>query len=161
MDWDQQVAQLWAGDVEGPGFVERAEAVASACPYGDGSGLFELAGAHDSTGAPAEAVPRYREALARGLTGVRRRRATIQLASSLRNLGDPAAGVALLEPELAVDDELSAAVRGFLALCLADTGREREALGLALGALASTLPRYQRSMAAYAGELTRPSPRPH
>lgn len=155
MDWEQQVVELWAGDVDAPGFVDRAAEVARACPYGDGSGLFELAGAHDSTGAPEQAVPRYREALARGLTGVRRRRATIQLASSLRNLGDPAAGVALLEPELAVDDELSAAVRGFLALCLADTGREREALGLALGALAPTLPRYQRSLAAYAGELAR------
>lgn len=149
------MAQLWAGDVDAPDFVERAAAVAQACPYDDGSGLFELAGAHDSTGSPAEAVPRYREALARGLTGVRRRRATIQLASSLRNLGDPAAGVALLEPELAVDDELSAAVRGFLALCLADTGRERAALGLALGALAPTQPRYQRSLAAYAEALVR------
>mgnify|MGYP001125804914 CR=1 FL=1 len=50
---------------------------------------------------------------------------------------------------------LAGAVRGFLALCLADTGREREALALALGALAPTLPRYQRSLAAYAEALAR------
>ena len=153
MDWEQQVAELWAGDTEAPGFVERAAEIAAACPYGDGSGVFELAGAHDSTGAPAEAVPLYREALARGLPESRRRQATVQLASSLRNLGDPAAGVELLTPELPVDDELSAAVRGFLALCLADAGREREAVGVALGALAPTLTRYRRSLTAYAAEL--------
>ena len=41
-----------------------------------------------------------------------------------------------------------------LALALADTGREREAAGLAIGALARHLPRYNRSMAAYAEELS-------
>ncbi|WP_197287434.1 tetratricopeptide repeat protein [Streptomyces apocyni] len=48
---------------------------------------FELGCAHHSTGLPQQAVVRYRAALATGLTGVRRRRAVIQLASSLRNLG--------------------------------------------------------------------------
>ncbi|SCX54642.1 Tetratrico peptide repeat-containing protein [Klenkia marina] len=155
MDWEQRVRDLWAGDTDAPGFVDRAAEVAAACPYGDGSGVFELAGAHDSTGAPAEAVELYREALARGLPESRRRQATVQLASSLRNLGDPAAGVELLVGELAVEDELSAAVRGFLALCLADAGREREAVGVALGALAPTVTRYRRSLTAYAAELAR------
>ena len=44
-------------------------------------------------------------------------------------------------------------MRAFLALALADVGREREALGLALGALSRHLPRYQRSLAAYARSL--------
>lgn len=153
MDWEQRVDALWAGDTEAPGFVERAAEVAAACPYDDGSGVFELAGAHDSTGAPARAVELYRQALARGLPESRRRQATVQLASSLRNLGDPRAGVQLLTAELDVDDEYSTAVRAFLALCLADAGREREAVGVALGAVAPTLTRYRRSLTAYAAEL--------
>jgi hypothetical protein len=59
--------------------------------------------------------------------------------------------VALLRAELdAGPDELDDAVRAFLALALVDTGREREAVALALAALAPHLPRYQRSLAAYA-----------
>ncbi len=50
-------------------------------------------------------------------------------------------------------DELDGAVAAFLALALADTGREREALSLALAALAPHLPRYGRSLANYAREL--------
>jgi hypothetical protein len=116
---------------------------------------FERACVRDSTGHPDEAVPLYRAALAAGLTGLRRRRATIQLASSLRNLGDVEESVALLSAELsaAVDAEaatLDDAVRAFLALALVDAGRDREAASLALGALAPHLPRYQRSLGAYA-----------
>ena len=54
-------------------------------------------------------------------------------------------------------DELDGAVRVFLALALADLGREREALVHALAALSQYLPRYQRSLARYADELL-PSP---
>jgi len=100
-------------------------------------------------------VPLYREALERGLSGERRRRAVIQLASSLRNLGEAYESVALLEAELnAGSDHLDDAVRAFLALALADTGREREAAAHALTALAPHLPRYQRSLANYAQLLT-------
>ena len=156
VDWDEQVAQLWAGDVDAPDFLARAAELAAACPTGDGSGVFELAGAHDSTGHPEQAVPLYEEALRLGLVGLRRRRAAVQLASSYRNLGRPADGAQLLEAELdRMSDDLDDAVRAFLALCLADLGREREALGLALGSLAPRLPRYQRSLAAYAAELAR------
>jgi hypothetical protein len=104
-------------------------------------------------------VPLYREALARGLAGYRGRRAKIQLASSLRNVGRAEEGVALLTPELdAPSDELDDAVRATLALCLANLGREREGLALVLGALARHLPRYQRSMANYARLLVEPEP---
>jgi hypothetical protein len=44
-------------------------------------------------------------------------------------------------------------VRGFLALALVDVGREREATSLALEALASHLPRYQRSLGNYSKSL--------
>lgn len=99
-------------------------------------------------------MPLYEEALARGPSGYRARRTKIQLASSLRNVGRAEDGVALLTPELdAPSDELDDAVRATLALCLANLGREREGLSLALGALAPHLPRYQRSMANYARAL--------
>jgi hypothetical protein len=47
-------------------------------------------------------------------------------------------------------EELDDAVKAVLALALTDVGREREAVSLAIGALAPHLPRYQRSMADYA-----------
>jgi Tetratrico peptide repeat len=46
------------------------------------------------------AVPLYRKALDVGLSGERRRRAVIQLASSLRNVGRPEESVALLRTEM-------------------------------------------------------------
>jgi hypothetical protein len=105
-------------------------------------------------------VPLYRKALDHGLTGERRRRAVIQLASSLRNLGQSQESVALLTTELGTgSDHLDDAVRAFLALALVDTGREREAVSLALVALAPHLPRYQRSLAAYARLLLDGEPR--
>lgn len=86
-----------------------------------------------STGHPDLAVPLYRAALEAGLSGHRRRRAAIQLASSLRNLGNAAEAADLLFAELqAPSDELDGAVRGFLAPTLVDLGREREAVALSL-----------------------------
>ena len=92
---------------------------------------------------------------ARGrLSGQRRRRAVIQLASTLRNLGQAEESVALLTAELdAGSDDLDDAVRAFLALALTSVGREREAVSVALTALAAHLTRYNRSLAAYARDL--------
>lgn len=93
----------------------------------------------------------YRQALQYGLTGERRRRAVIQLASSLRNVGQADESVALLTTELdAGSDPLDGTVRAFLALALVDVGREREAVSHALTALVPHLPRYQRSVTNYA-----------
>jgi len=117
-------------------------------------GLFERAGAYDSTGHPDLAVPLYEQALANSLQGPRRRRAVVQLASSRRNLGEPEAALRLLEEESRrTTDDLDAAVATFRALVLADLGREREGLACALQALAGYLPRYNRSVARYAAAL--------
>ena len=156
-EWEQRIDTLWAAidDFDSAEFRARVEALAAELPEGDARGSFEVACANDSTGLPERAAPLYREALATGLTGIRRRRAVIQLASSLRNLGHADESVALLRAERAeASDELDDAVVAVLALALADTGREREAAGLAIGALARHLPRYNRSMAAYAEALT-------
>lgn len=160
-DWEQRLADAWAS------FDQRSEAeflalieqLAAELPPDSAVGAFERAGSFDSTGHPDLAVPLYRQALDRGLTGQRRRCAVIQLASSLRNLGEPHESVALLEAELdAGSDDLDDAVRAFLALALVDVGREREAVALALAALAPHLPRYQRSTANYARLLVEPEP---
>lgn len=147
------MAALWASIDERTetDFLAAMKALAEALPADHAAGTFEYAAALDSTGHSDLAVPLYRQALERGLTGVRRRRAVIQMASSLRNLGRAPESVALLTAEMdAGSDELDDAVRAFLALALVDVGREREAAALALAALSRHLPRYQCSLRSYA-----------
>jgi tetratricopeptide (TPR) repeat protein len=155
-DPEQQLEELWErlDDLEEGEFLAAMEALAAELP--PAVAAFERASAFDSTGHSDRAVPLYRDALELGLDGIRRRRATIQLASSLRNLGRAEESVELLRAERdRGSDELDDAVAAFLALALADTGRERQALSLALAALASHLPRYSRSLTNYAGDLVR------
>jgi Tetratrico peptide repeat len=152
-DWERRLADAWVSldqrsEVE---FLALIEQLAAELPPNSPIGIFERAASLDSTGHADLAVPLYRRALAHGLTDERRRRAVIQLASSLRNLGQPAESVELLLAELDTgSDHLDDAVRAFLALALVDSGREREAVSVALTALAPHLPRYQRSTVNYA-----------
>ena len=155
-EWERRVADAWAtfdarSDDENRALIDG---LAAELPAGSAVASFERACVFDSTDRSDLAVPLYREALERGLTAERRRRAVIQLASSLRNVGHADESVALLTAELdAEPDELDDAVRAFLALALVDVGREREAVSHALTALAPHLPRYQRSLANYARVL--------
>lgn len=158
-EWEHRLATLWAtlDGLDEAEFLARIDALVSELPAGSAVAAFERAASRDSTGYSDLAVPLYREALATGLTGERRRRAVIQLASSLRNLGQSEESVVLLEEERGressnLDDALSAV----LALALTDVGREREAVSIAVAALAPHLPRYQRSMATYARLLVEP-----
>ena len=154
--WERRIAEAWATFDSRSDDENRAsiEALAEELPADSAVASFERACVFDSTGRSDLAVPLYREALERGLTTARRRRAVIQLASSLRNVGHAEESVALLTAELdAEPDELDGAVRAFLALALADLGREREAVAHAITALAPHLPRYQRSLANYAEDL--------
>ena len=155
-DWERRLALLWTAideRSEDEFLAAMQHLVAERAPD-DPVGLFEHASAFDSTGHPDLAVGRYRQALDGGLSGQRRRRAVIQLASTLRNLGHADESVALLTAELdAGTDDLDDAVRAFLALALAGVGRERDAVSVALTALAPHLSRYNRSLAAYAEEL--------
>lgn len=154
--WESRLAELWEciDDHAPDDFVALIDRMASELPADSALAFFERAAARDSTGHPELAVPLYRTALAAGLTGIRRRRAVIQMASSLRNLGDPVRAAALLTDELnAPSDELDQAVRAFLALALVDLGREREAVAVSLTALSTYLPRYNRSLARYARSL--------
>jgi len=84
-------------------FIAAADALAAELPPGDADGQFHRACARDSRGYSGEAVPLYRAALAAGdlgggdlshedrdgerLSAEHRRRAVIQLASSMRTTG--------------------------------------------------------------------------
>lgn len=152
-DWEQRLADAWAslGRRTEEEFLALIEQLAAELPPDSAVAGFERAASLDSTGHSDLAIPLYRQALDSGLTGERRRRAVIQLASSLRNVGRPEESVRLLTTELeAGSDHLDDAVRAFLALALVDVAREREAVSVALAALAPHLPRYQRSLANYA-----------
>jgi hypothetical protein len=152
-EWEERLAAAWDAldELDEQDFLVRIELLAAELPEGDGVADFERASSLDSVGHADLAVPLYRQALASGLPGERRRRAVIQLASSLRNLGEARESVALLEAELdQPSDHLDDAVRAFLALALVDTGRPVDAVSLALGTLAPHLHRYQRSLAGYA-----------
>ncbi|GAB4003313.1 hypothetical protein GCM10029992_44480 [Glycomyces albus] len=89
-DWDARAAALWDDfdAYEPEAFVEAMGALAAECPT-DPVALFEVGGAHDSTGRTAEAIGYYRRALEGGLDGSRRRQATIQMASSMRRPAGP------------------------------------------------------------------------
>ncbi len=157
VEWERRVSDLWASidDLGEEEFLARMEQLTDELPADSAVAAFERASSLDSTGHSDLAVPLYRQALELGLHGERRRRAVIQMASSLRNLGQPAGSVALLMAERkAGSDHLDDAVSAFLALALVDVGREREAVSIALKALAPHLPRYQRSLANYAQLLS-------
>lgn len=117
--------------------------------------LLERASLHDFLGEEAAAIPLYRAALEAGLDDPIRTEARFQLASSLRNVGDPAGAMATLQ-EVAPEHDLADAARAFLALALYDDGKPAAALRTALQALSTHLPAYERSVDAYAEDLVAP-----
>jgi len=152
-DYERRSEELWASidEYDEEAFRAKIDELVAELPTDSARAAFERACALDSTGHPDQAVPFYRRALELGLEGERRRRAVIQLASSLRNLDRASESVALLIAEREQpSDRLDDAVSAFLALALADSGREREAVSVALAALAPHLPRYRTSLDNYA-----------
>ncbi|WP_419818854.1 tetratricopeptide repeat protein [Glaciibacter flavus] len=156
--WDERVAAVWAaaaGSMVDDEVIAAIDVLAAERGTDDARAEFERAGARDSAGRPGEAVPLYAHALELGLDDEHRPQAVIQMASSIRNLGDAGRALALLDdeyrdhPDAPFRDEVSA----FLALALASAGEERRAASVALLALAPHLRRYTRSMTAYAREL--------
>ncbi|WP_258061319.1 tetratricopeptide repeat protein [Rathayibacter sp. AY1A4] len=150
--WLAAVERLDAQD-DPDGVVERMRVLAARYPGHDGVAAFELGGALDSAGHEAEAAVEYERALAAGLDDERRARTTIQYASTLRNLGRTDEAIDLLAGA-AAHPAVGSAREVFLALALHSAGRVDEALRIALEALAPGLPRYQRSVRAYAAALT-------
>ena len=83
----------------------------------DPEALYQLGSAHDSAGHEAAAVEPYRRALALGLPPGRDLACRIQLASTLRNLGESGEAVAILRTATTAHPDHRAAVM-FLALAL-------------------------------------------
>jgi hypothetical protein len=154
--WEARCAALWErlDEMGREEFVQAMKDLAAECGPDDAVALFEVGGAHDSTGFTEIAVGYYERAVAAGLSGVRRRRVSIQMASSLRETGRPEQALKLIEEERARgSDSYDGALAMCEALTLAKLGRDREGLSVALVALAPHLPRYQRSTVNYARGL--------
>ncbi|WP_293788159.1 tetratricopeptide repeat protein, partial [uncultured Aeromicrobium sp.] len=143
-------------DLTAPAAARAAlEQVIAAADVGEARVDYERASLHDSLGEEDAAVPLYRAALAGDLDPELRTQATIQLASTLRNLGDASGAIALLHA-VPDSDPLVSSARAFLALALHSDQKPVEALRVALQTLAPRLPRYQRAVGAYAGALAKP-----
>lgn len=154
-NWQRRVDAVWAeaSDLGDHEVIRRIDALAAERPDDDPYALFERAGARDAAGLEAEAESLYRDALAGGLGGSERVQAHIQLASTVRNLGRPLEAIELLDVIGPEAGELGDAVVAFRALALVDVGDARRAASDALAALATHLPRYRVSLAAYAEAL--------
>jgi tetratricopeptide (TPR) repeat protein len=153
-DWVSRVAAVWdESDELGDNVLrEKIDALVAERPANDPEAAYEAASVRDSTGLEAEAAALYQRALDLGLGEPNRSRAFIQYASTLRNLGryqEALALLDLLEPE----SELADAASAVRALVLVSAGRPVEGAAIAIAALAPHLPRYQRSMSAYAADL--------
>lgn len=133
----------------------RLEALLTERGQDDARAAYERGSLHDSLGEEDAAIPLYRAALGGDLDADLRTQATIQLASTLRNVGDASGAIALLRG-IPADDPLADSAQAFLALALFSDGKPAAALRAALQTLAPHLPRYTRAVGAYAGELATP-----
>ncbi|HEV2527534.1 MAG TPA: tetratricopeptide repeat protein [Thermomicrobiales bacterium] len=117
---------------------------------------FAHAGAMDSAGDEHGALREYRRALDIGLPDDLRQRLYVQMGSTLRNVGDVKGAVTLLEEGVAAfPDDLAMAC--FLALARHTAGQPGGAIAEVIRAILRAdelgvihLPRYQRSLRAYA-----------
>jgi hypothetical protein len=156
-NWQDRVDAVWADEsISDDERVRLIDQLATERLVDDPIALFERAGARDSAGAEMAAESYYRRALASGLDEGRRVQATIQLASTLRNLGRIDESLELLAGERDRGGEFADAVSAFYALALVSAGEATAAASIALEALAPHLPQYRRSVSAYARELRTP-----
>ncbi len=153
--WEASVADMWTrldsfGREDG---VTAMRELARTCPVADGRAAFELAGMYDSMGFESEAGDEYERALTLGLDEARHAQLSVQYGSTLRNLGRVDEAIAVLQAA-PTHESTGSAPRVVLALALHSAGRKDEALRVAIEAQIDALPRYQRSMRAYARALT-------
>lgn len=153
-EWEDRVATFWqsADDSKVDETLATMKKLVEELEPTNPLGVFEWASVHDFLGLEPEAIPIYKQALHLGLAGLKREKALIQLASSLRNLGKPDEAVALLE-STTFSVETEAAAKAFLALAHFDSGKPSKALSLALLQLYPTGGLYERSIKLYATDL--------
>ncbi|MBK1895698.1 tetratricopeptide repeat protein [Chryseobacterium paridis] len=155
-NWEKDLQSIWQqlGKIDNEDFIQQIKDHTGQLLDSKAIADFEMACAFDSTGNEIEAEPLYRSALELGLSGLRRRRARIQLSSTLRNNGKIEESIRILREEKSnQSDELDDAVDSFLALSLYSAGENKEALSLTLKALSRHLPRYNNSLYRYAENL--------
>lgn len=156
--WEEELAAIWGqlGTIPDTDFINKIKVHTDKISSDRPNAIvdFERACAYDSTGFEKNAEPLYRSALETGLTGLRRRRARIQLASTLRNNGKFHESIEILREEKEnYSDELDDVVNAFLALSLSSVNNDKEALSLVLASLSAHLPRYNKSVYNYSKEL--------
>ncbi|MDQ0783215.1 tetratricopeptide repeat protein [Chryseobacterium sp. W4I1] len=155
--WEKELKMIWdqLGEIPNDDFIDKIKIhTYQISTQPNAIADFERACAYDSTGFEKNAEPLYRSALQLGLTGLRRRRARIQLASTLRNNGKFEESIQILREEREnYSDELDDAINAFLALSLSSINKDKEALSLVLGSLSAHLPRYNKSVYNYSKEL--------
>lgn len=157
-DWERRLEMVWAdADDTRPDELRSAmSAVLAERADDDARVLFELASVEDFLGEEAAAIPLYRESLAAGLSAPFDSQAIIQLASSLRNVGDASGAISVLK-EISPTDPLARAAEAFRALALYDDDKPVRALRTALDALSHEVPMYGRALGSYtAGLRSRP-----
>lgn len=156
-DWYARVSAVWAnaGEMADLDVLAAIDGLVDERDPDDAVAIFEAASARDYADLETEAAPLYRKAIELGLDDDTLPRATIQLASTLRNLGKVDESIGLLERHLHEhpDDQWTGPGAAFLALSLASRGDERDAASVALAALANYLPVYSASVRTYAIEL--------
>ena len=88
--WEDRIAAFWrdADDKRPEAMWAGLEPLLRERPDGDAAAAFERASLHDMLGEEHSAIPHYRAAIAAGLDAERQGYATIQLASTLRNVGE-------------------------------------------------------------------------
>jgi predicted transcriptional regulator len=154
-DWDDRVQAVWDDEtLSEREVVRRIDALAAERPEAP-EALAEQGGARDSAGLEAQAESFYRRAIDAGLAEPRLGQVVIQLASTIRNLDRDEEAVTMLREFYGPRPEhpLAPSAAAFLALALTTAGRPKEAVVELLRGVAPILPRYNRSVAAYAEEL--------
>lgn len=155
-NWESRLQDIWQklGIISNEEFIQLLKEHIAFLVDSPAIADFEMACAFDSTGNEKLAEPLYRTALDLGLSGLRRRRARIQLASTLRNNGKIEESIHILREEKAnYSDDLNDAVDSFLALSLSSAEEYKEALSITLKAISKHLPRYNSSLYNYANAL--------
>ncbi|WP_061963254.1 tetratricopeptide repeat protein [Demequina aurantiaca] len=159
--WEDRIDQFWdqMDDSKPDLMLDQMRELIAQRDVGDGAALFEWASVHDSLGRTRSAIELYRHAIEAGLDDERAPQASLQLASSLRAEGSPKECLAVLDAWEATGTDASAVVGQapavVRALALHDLGLTTFGLQVALMGLAETLPRYSRSMKAYAEAMTK------
>ncbi|WP_104087647.1 MULTISPECIES: tetratricopeptide repeat protein [unclassified Cryobacterium] len=157
-NWEERIRGFWleASDADADAILGSMQILVAERDNDDPAAIYEWASVQDFLGREAEAIPFYRRALDLGLDPVRRSQALIQLASSLRNIGETTEAIKILEG-VRPDPTIGDAGEAFLALSLFDAGRPGDALRVALKALGKTLPLYHGVVDQYADAIVDPS----